>query len=614
LSVLPDVDPVSLRLDTPTFTVAASTLTAGGVVEPAITATLTSTETVAREIVWEYGVWNGSAVVTPTQVDSMHVSLGNTKLRKAILPSTSYKVRAKAKAGSRESDWSSWSSVVTTAAAYALAAGIGVNGLNDTEFRYLSANWRSTPQSGSVATAVNTSTNGIRRATLTGSGLTVGHYVQLDSAHQMNVFACEAGETIEASAWVGGSNLSSARVFIDFRDAAGANTGFSTATVDFSPLAGSGELSTFRRLVSIAVAPANTVKAYLCARGNGTTSAPVLNVAKPMLAKAQAGQTVVSPWNPGLDAEAGANVTETRTAAAITGQAAAATDSTIQTGATKNTLTYSSSAPSSPSNGDLWADTTTTPVVWKVRTGGAWQTVASLGGVFGSTLLETGGGAVASLANFKTPLGTAAAIASQGTQATANAQRGSSYSGTPVEGSWWADTATNLLKFYTGGAWQTVSDITPSSVPDLVTFTKQATINGAVTSGTTATTMQTIDVNSVGASGYLSLPLGNFLLGDATLSLSSGTSWTGEVVLTEQLQSGGTEYELLVTALTITDTGGGFFSLDWPLDIPPWPSALIAQNLSGDVRYRLKIRRTSGSNNITGGGLDGRFMIQRVPG
>lgn len=122
------------------------------------------------------------------------------------------------------------------------------------------------------------------------------------------------------------------------------------------------------------------------------------------------------------------------TAAAITGQAPAATDTTIQAGATKNTLTYSASAPGSPTNGDIWVDTSTTPIVIKTRVAGVWQNSGNYGGVFGDSLLEAGGGAVATLSNFKTALGTAAAIAGQGALATAaSAAWGSQVSGRPTE-------------------------------------------------------------------------------------------------------------------------------------------------------------------------------------
>jgi hypothetical protein len=46
--------------------------------------------------------------------------------------------------------------------------------------------------------------------------------------------------------------------------------------------------------------------------------------------------------------------------------------------ATRNVVTYGSSAPGSPANGDLWCDTSTTPYVWKIRISGAWQLAANL--------------------------------------------------------------------------------------------------------------------------------------------------------------------------------------------------------------------------------------------
>jgi hypothetical protein len=45
--------------------------------------------------------------------------------------------------------------------------------------------------------------------------------------------------------------------------------------------------------------------------------------------------------------------------------------------ATKNIVTYSSSAPGSPANGDIWVDTSVTPNLAKVRASGVWQTAAN---------------------------------------------------------------------------------------------------------------------------------------------------------------------------------------------------------------------------------------------
>ena len=45
--------------------------------------------------------------------------------------------------------------------------------------------------------------------------------------------------------------------------------------------------------------------------------------------------------------------------------------------ATRNVVTYSATAPSSPANGDLWVDTSGTFAVFKLRSGGAWVTGAN---------------------------------------------------------------------------------------------------------------------------------------------------------------------------------------------------------------------------------------------
>lgn len=46
--------------------------------------------------------------------------------------------------------------------------------------------------------------------------------------------------------------------------------------------------------------------------------------------------------------------------------------------ATVNNVTYSSAAPSSPVNGDIWVDTSTSTYTAKVRVSGAWQTASNL--------------------------------------------------------------------------------------------------------------------------------------------------------------------------------------------------------------------------------------------
>ena len=360
LSVPPEVAPPSTFLDTPTFTVAASTLTAGIFVEPAIQFTLTSTDGVTREIIVEYGKWDGSAVESSTLADAFHVSQTVMKLRKGLLPSTAYKVRAKAKAGERESQWSAWSSVVTLGASSGTSnteVPAGSNGLVDTTFLFQSTYWAKDSQTGSTAFSVSVSTGGLRKSVITGTGITVGsgNYVRQLSTPQQTAFLCKAGDVIGARILAGGTNISQLQFLIAFRDAAGAAVGFTTvagaALVSSGILTGAGEETDFNELWVVGTAPSGTVFATIDIRAIASTSAPVLRVAEPLMARLPAGQTVVPLFHPGRDHELGANVTESRTAAAIISQGTLATVSRANVVALSGSETLNNALVAAGANG-----------------------------------------------------------------------------------------------------------------------------------------------------------------------------------------------------------------------------------------------------------------------
>lgn len=151
LGVPPVLAPYNLLLDLPEFDVEVTTLVAGGIVEPAIEFTLTSDETVAREVVIEYAKWDtiGLDIIGPSFVDSIHTSQIVTKIRKGILPSTPYVFRAKAKAGVRESEWTDWSAPITTGGTYTVgeASSVPWSGVTDSGGR---------PDDNADVTAANT--------------------------------------------------------------------------------------------------------------------------------------------------------------------------------------------------------------------------------------------------------------------------------------------------------------------------------------------------------------------------------------------------------------------------------------------------------------------------
>jgi hypothetical protein len=144
-------------------------------------------------------------------------------------------------------------------------------------------------------------------------------------------------------------------------------------------------------------------------------------------------------------------------------------------------------------------------------------------------------------------------------------------------------------------------------------FTKSANVGGFTTSGTTIATLATIDVNNVPASGFLKLL--NAYLPVGSYTLSSGTTWDGQLLITEQLQSGGTEHTLYTIPVQL-DTGLLGFTYEGGNDPGAiYPKTPVAQNVSGNCRYRLKLQRTSGANNISASPASGGFFqIERTPG
>jgi hypothetical protein len=558
----PEIDPFELLLDSPEFDVEVTTLEAGGVIEPAIEFTLTSDETVAREIVIEYGVadpaWDeidqDEAVLGPTLVDSIHASQIVTKIRKGILPETDYLFRAKSKAGIRESAWTDWSTLVTTGATYAVGSAssvpwsgvtdsggkpddnadvtasntaaaitgqgafatlssaayggpyltgfaalaakatidnsalvgagvivytalsstavrlgtnitrndgstsltdalavtslgtaaaivsqgslatisranvvalagtealnnalvpVGANMLVDTDFRWQSTYWTRASESGSSAFSVSTSTLGLRKSVLTGSGMTVGHYIRKYAYNQRSYLSCKPGDVVGFRVLAGGDNLSSMYVRVAFRDAAGAFVGSAqSSTISSGILAGTGEETTFNEMTVYGTAPSGTVAADCDVFGYASTSAPVLRVAKPMLAIMASGQTVVPAFAPGREHEIGANVTETRTAAAITGQGGLATLGFVTFGTNVRRSDGSTSATDSDYRTSLG-------VAASITSQGGLATLSFV--TISTNLRLADGTTVATTAMVVTASGTAAAIASQGALATLNA-------------------------------------------------------------------------------------------------------------------------------------------------------------------------------------------------
>lgn len=128
LSVPPDVEPVSLVLDTPAFTPTATTISGGGATEPVIQVVTTAPNPVTRELVIEAQEWNGSALTGPVLFFVGHADNLTSILRQGLKPATAYKVRMKARAGARESAWSAWSTAITMSSTYVVPLAGGATG------------------------------------------------------------------------------------------------------------------------------------------------------------------------------------------------------------------------------------------------------------------------------------------------------------------------------------------------------------------------------------------------------------------------------------------------------------------------------------------------------
>lgn len=333
------------------------------------------------------------------------------------------------------------------------AVPIGVNALFDTQFRFTTTHWASDASVGSSSVSVVESSAGLRKYVATGSGVTVGGgaYVRSHGITQRKNFPCKPGDTIAARCLVGSENASEIQLYIMFRNAAGTLIGTSTvSSLSSGLLSGSGEETTFNELTSIAVAPASTETANIDVRAVASTTAPVLRIAKPVLTRIETGQTAVPQYVPGGEHEQGANVTETRVAASITGQGSLALLNSVAYGsgnvtgfgslaalafttigtntrradgttvATESMLVTSLGVASSVTGQGAFATLNSAAYGSALLTG--FGALAPLGAVyFGSSLItETSGGSQASLANFKTSLGVAASITGQGWGATAS--------------------------------------------------------------------------------------------------------------------------------------------------------------------------------------------------
>ena len=217
----------------------------------------------------------------------------------------------------------------------------------------------------------------------------------------------------------------------------------------------------------------------------------------------------------------------------------------IATGATKNTVTYSTTAPISPTAGDFWTNTTTMPFVHQIYTGAAWQVVSSYvtntqhitdGANLGATALWTG----------VTGTGKAA------DNATVGATWGSNLTGRP----------TNLSTL--GG--------TEGILNTLVTINADGSLGGAG-SGSVL-----LGAGGLGYLGDLRATAGDSFNTDINFDVTGSPAWTGSPtgIFTRAALTAGAPaaYSYYATAALSTSLGGTSSS---STVAPVWPAAPSGQ-------------------------------------
>jgi len=204
------------------------------------------------------------------------------------------------------------------------------------------------------------------------------------------------------------------------------------------------------------------------------------------------------------------------------GQSYNAADWAVASPYTRNIITYSSVAPGSPTNGDVWIDTSVTPNLIKLRVSGVWQ----VGGNYTTNTNQLTDGAGLGTTSTWTGVSGAGKPADGATKNLIYRQTSAPTGGTYTTGDLWVDTDANPLVIYqwNGSSWVAISNY--------ATSTSQLADDAGL--GATATW-----ANITGAGK----PADN---ADVTLSaLNGGLSVTGTGIIlasTAAIKSGQTDY------------------------------------------------------------------------
>lgn len=455
-----------------------------------------------------------------------------------------------------------------------------------------------------------------------GAGASAGIYGPLTGRIATGWYVIEADVTLNSGA------LTGAGVYIDWNDG-GVSLTFSTDVDINGAVIGAGttgQLYRFRKLVQVTKSTTfNGMYAMSHWAGHGSIAA-ANDITWHRCALRAASQPEIEARQAKLDlVTANANIATNASAIATETSARAAADTTLTAslGTTNANVSTNASAIATINSAAAFWETVVSAgggdlaaVRLKAGASGSYleliSTVLRLANVSNGAVIEVMR-AISGEAYFSRP------ISADGGGERVTIGPGYGVSGSEVVLWFGADTIAPSSQSRTNGYFALGTDgkiyygTTELTNPTVSVFTKSANVGGFGTSGTTVHTIATIDVNDVPAGGFIKLL--NAYLPVGSYTLSAGTTWDGQLIVTEQLQSGGTEYTLHTISVQL-DTGLLGFTYEGGND-PGFifPKAPNAQNVSGNCRYRLKLQRTSGTNNIsTSPSSGGFFQIERTPG
>jgi len=130
-----------------------------------------------------------------------------------------------------------------------------------------------------------------------------------------------------------------------------------------------------------------------------------------------------------------------------------------ETGATKNTFTYSATAPTSPTNGDVWVDTSGQAYVIKSRISGAWQDSGNL--ITNTNQITADGANLGGTANWSTVANDNGALPADFSTRNKIFRQTTAPTAGMAAGDFWVDTGSlGGIAEYNGSNWITYADTT----------------------------------------------------------------------------------------------------------------------------------------------------------